>query len=286
MSALYIIYQMGKVGSTAIHEALQTSLSDEAKALCFHTHFLSPDQLSREEQIANAPAICRIRTNYSQKQLQVVAHRLALIAEARSQGRPIKIITGVRDPFSHALSSFFQNLDVYVPLCRITDSATTVAYIVKSLRHLFLLESEKKLPETPLGFALAQNFAARHWFDWELKELFGIDIYTYPFDPSLGYAVCEKGNVHVFTYRLDKLAQAQEALHNFCQSELVQPLRLPKTNEGDEKSYANLYAATKTCLKLPEATVETLLRSRYTQFFFTEQERASLREKYLEAATP
>ena len=43
------------------------------------------------------------------------------------------------------------------------------------------------------------------WFDTELKDHFGLDIFAEPFDREKGFGIYKKNNIEVFVYKLEKL---------------------------------------------------------------------------------
>jgi Putative capsular polysaccharide synthesis protein len=55
------------------------------------------------------------------------------------------------------------------------------------------------------------------------------------------------------------------------------------TNVGDEKHYGAIYQRFKERIRLPETYVDGLLASRYAQHFYTNEERAQIRARWVRA---
>jgi hypothetical protein len=56
---------------------------------------------------------------------------------------------------------------------------------------------------------------------------------------------------------------------------------LVRTNVGDEKHYGAIYQRFKERIRLPETYVDPLLSSRYAQHFYTAEERAQIRTRWV-----
>ena len=85
------------------------------------------------------------------------------------------------------------------------------------------------------------------WFDYEIKALFGVDIYEYPFDKEKGYSIIEHDNVQILIYKCEKLYQLEKVLAEFLK---IPDFRLEKSNQGEEKIYAYVYKKFKEEVKL------------------------------------
>jgi hypothetical protein len=99
----------------------------------------------------------------------------------------------VRAPASHLLSAFFQRVEVNMSaskerLQRGEVSAQEVAdYFIKYFRPKFPQE----------------------WFDKQLKEPFGIDVYAVPFPRAQGYQIFETDRVRLLVIRLEDLSRVR-----------------------------------------------------------------------------
>lgn len=76
------------------------------------------------------------------------------------------------------------------------------------------------------------------WFDLEIKENFGIDVYGYDFDKERGFQIIRQDNVELLLMKLEKLDDCQEIIGEFVGAE---DFKLIKSNMGNNKLYKFAY---------------------------------------------
>jgi hypothetical protein len=118
-----------------------------------------------------------------------------------------------------------------------------------------------------------------NWFDREFKPVLGVDIYEHPFPH-------DKGHTRIKTVRYDILVMRtdlDDASKKRCVEEFLglEGLSLVPKNVGSQKPYAATYRKFLDALELPESYVDEMLGSKYTRHFFSPDEIASLRAKWL-----
>lgn len=196
-----LIYQMGKVGSTALERTLSNSLH-------FHTLYNRPH--------------CEFRARlkwgwFGTRILMPIAYFCKRLAIRR--GRKVKIITLVRDPVARARSVFFQELPYWL-----------VLYFNK--RGL----DERQEGVFVLDEAFGQEFNIDYydsWFDEELKRFTGIDVFEQEFDADQGYALLTRGKYEVLLIQYEKLSEVQEQIESFA----GQAIDLTRENVSTNKWY-------------------------------------------------
>ncbi len=223
-----LLYQPGKVASNSIH------ISSQPYACSVHSlaYAFNADDEMRDtyNQMLN-----RIKEN------------------------PVKIITGVREPISRDISAFFQGTDIDIwPFIRY-DSPL---YLYGDYSRYNTFKSDTtSLKNKICVFERNLNYSFEHmqkeivenesdifsWFDYEIKALFGVDIYEYPFDKEKGYSIIEHDNVQILIYKCEKLYQLEKVLAEFLK---IPDFRLEKSNQGEEKIYAYVYKKFKEEVKL------------------------------------
>lgn len=177
---IVLVYQMSKVGSTSVYQALRNSL----EIPIYHTHFLSATGIRNAERFfREAGAAVPSNIRYS-----------AILRNHLPDMRPI-IITLVRDPIAREVSGFFQLGDRIFDVLEDQEPIETIIDKV-SLRIEKLQDEEHSQVHT--------------WFDNEIKTVFGIDVYSQPFDFEKGYAVFSNERTKVLLFRLEDLDRAFE----------------------------------------------------------------------------
>ncbi|MRG85069.1 putative capsular polysaccharide synthesis family protein [Salinibacillus xinjiangensis] len=171
------------------------------------------------------------------------------------KNKNIKIVTLTRDPIGRNLSGFFQNLEDF------TYQSNT--------QQQFLLN---------LFFEKENSFYTINWFNNEIKKIFDIDVYEYSFPKDSGFQIIKKGNVQIFVTKIEQLNSVQSELGSFLG---VNNFELHNTNESEKKWYSNLHKIIKKEINFPKEYIDDRYESRYMKHFYTDEEIAMFREKWL-----
>ncbi|HZQ08710.1 MAG TPA: putative capsular polysaccharide synthesis family protein [Anaerolineae bacterium] len=238
-----VIYQMGKVGSTALQHSL-TSLGLDVPIYQMHA-------LNRLEE---AEAWARTVPD--------PAADLALIRRARyvrraidsKRWKQVRMITLVRAPGPQLLSAFFQRITWQLPKMR------------EYYQHDELTPQE------------VADYFARYfhppfpgeWFDVQLREPFGIDVYASEFPKAQGYQYYERDTIQLVVLRLEDLSRCgATVMREFLG---IPDFRMSSANVGVEKQYGELYREVQKVLRLSPERANELNSLKYAQHFYTPQE--------------
>ena len=245
-----LIFQMGKVGSSSILDSLKGLKLDRP---IFHVHHLNPESIQKREMLLREV----FGSRYSVNRFCLYEGGFVMKHVLQRRDQQLKIISLVRDPVARNLSSFFHNLDIFIPDCiqsyrtgRIGVPEITSQYLQKFHEHTY-----------PLS-----------WFDDEMKYMFGIDVFS---DENL-YSRDDR----VFVYRRDLLEilvlrtedindVAQEALQQFLE---VEDFELKHANVAEDKDYSRVYRDFRKHVKLPEEYLTRMYESKYAKHFYSPQE--------------
>lgn len=251
-----LIYQMGKVGSTAVLESLQER---GVKGAIYHVHFLASAELAdakrRLERLCpsghNANNWCLLESEHVNQELK------------RENGLKWKIITLVRDPVSRTVSSFFYNIQRYQPDfyeklgAGLVDTRTLVdMYLHEFPEHDYTLD----------------------WFDKELKAVFDVDVYNTPFPKDEGYTILTNEQADVLVLKLEMLTRAgPPAFKKF----LALPDFVPTSaNTADERDYKEAYKRFVSEAVLPRTYLDKMYGSRLAKQFYSDAELERFRAKW------
>lgn len=215
------IYQPGKVGSKSIAYGLHD------RAVHFHSL-----QLAYYPYLFNDMPPKNLVDRYIEK--------------IRKNDK-IRIITGVREPIGRDISVLFQPTDfswkgplryiTNVPFYTYgdytggkTEKDTIVTPKWKNSLIDTFLDAQKIM--------ISRKTDEFSWFDYEIKALFGIDIYKYPFDKEKGYQIIKKDNVEIFLYKCEKLNELERELGEFVGDITY---KLGNENVNEQKIYQYTY---------------------------------------------
>jgi hypothetical protein len=239
-----LIYQMGKVGSSSVYRTL---LKTKFRSSVFHVHFLSDDLFAHEqEHISNG---IRAGARYSTE------HALRRYIIASNKPR-VKIITLVRDPVAVLVSDVFQNPHLFPNLI----SRDKARFRARNLSRA--IESEV-LTERACDYV-------NGWFDRELKNVFGVDVYSCSFDKHRGFQIYPSPSAPTLLIRLEDLTPAgPNALSVFLGSTF--PICLEKANERSGTLERSRYVAIKTA-KIDREVLERVYSGKLAQHFYTDEQ--------------
>lgn len=172
----------------------------------------------------------------------------------------VKIITLVREPVARALSYFMNGFTAWYisDVCKSFDIRTEAAAWISNI----LNENEE--------------FA---WFDKEIKELTGIDIFQYPFDKENGYTWIKEGNIEILVLKLEKLNENAQVIQNFVGRK--QKITLTNYNIGNAKPYKYIYDSLKKDIKIPAQVIKNqYVNNIWVDHFYTAEEKEAFWAKW------
>jgi len=237
-----IVYQMGKVGSSSIWQSLLTH-----QVMVYHCHSLNMDHLQGKRDKGTA-------TELTELSIWVYEHIV-------KPQRRAKYITLVREPIELNISRYFQNIE--------------------SIHH-----SEDPLVKLTLE-ELCEDFIKNHshsdyaleWFDKEIQEVLGIDVYDHPFPHEVGYQVIKNKHSELLILRTDTPDPIKEAaIKDFVG---LTDFSLATYNVGEDKKYSPVYRAFKAQIHLPADDIDKNCQSRLMRHFFLKEEVDAVRAKWL-----
>lgn len=249
---LSLVYQMGRVGSTAVRDALIKA----GVSPVFRIHFLDSNNLSLFFPSGFSMEHPEVRQDFN-------LHRewSGLLSDCvTSRACPLRIITMVREPVSRNISMFFDRLSSHLPLgtdlreCR-----------VEEVKAMFLNHARHEVPGI--------------WFDREMKQMLKIDVYAHSFPR-------EKGFLHIRENGIDLLIMKNEISDNIKESVLRRFMKVPgvsihRRNTASCRSHAGLYHSFIKRVHLPEQYVNEMLSTPYVRHFYTDREIENARNRWL-----
>ena len=272
-----LVYQMGKVGSSTLVASLQANAPVRSRYAIYHLHRLTQSGLRQVDRL-NAESRARLRNSglpkgRFQEEHLLQGHWLGKRIRDPRNRRKWLVVTLVREPIARNVSSFFQNLETRMFFdyrSRLASSGQEAA--VAEVTRLFY---ENYLDDRAIDRIDANPMT---WFDSELKQVFGVDVYASEFPKTRGYRIYEAERARVLLLRLEDLDRVHaEALKEFLQ---IDQFALVKANTGEAKAYSELYDAFLGDLVLPPEYVDEIYGSRYARHFYSEPEIQEFRARW------
>ena len=264
-----LILQMGKVGSKSVKAGLEARKLDRP---IYHSHFLSPERTAQTEQQRRKFFRTDLHTYLIRPWLnQFVLRKF----RQRRDNYTWSIITLTREPVGRNISAFFENLRV-VPKERDGEFEISSDYYGIEPTTVSVADIDKL---SRLFFERARHDSPLHFFDTEIKDIFGIDVIGTGFAIERGYQIYSADRVELLVLRLEDMAMcAGTAFREFLGFDDFQ---LINTNIGAKKVYAPLYDAFKKHVVIDSAYAEKLFDSDYMRTFYSAEEIRAVKNKWL-----
>lgn len=183
-----------------------------------------------------------------------------------------KVIITVRDPLARDLS-WYAFLTEFMHLGLIHDELDE-DFVQSFYRYMDKYTGGK--PAMMAGYTwkeyLAEKFCCGgefDWFDYEVKELFGIDVFQEKFDKEKGYTIISKDNVEILLMQMEKINQLESVIAEFIDEK---EFKIVNLNEAKEYSYNYAYNELKKKIVIPQKYIDLYYgeQSKTNHFYSTE----------------
>ena len=202
-----LVFQPGKVGSISILVNLK-----KEKEEVFHFHHIHfPANILQEKHI-----------------------KMWETALESVKCKKIKMIVGVREPISRDISAFFEvfsERNLYRRGDWIFENGNLYDVFERYMDTILHDSYGQWINGVPDVWG--DEFL---WFDREIKRLWGIDIYQYPFDREKGYSIIRSAGIEIFLYKSEKLNDISKELYMFV---LNRPISQFSTEYKTDISWRN-----------------------------------------------
>lgn len=264
-----LVLQMGKVGSRSVEAGLAARVKDRP---VYHSHFLSPDRVAETEK-ARRMYFRGVKHRYLTRQW--LSQFILKTYQSHRDDRTWKLITLTREPVGRNISAFFENLYI-VP--QEQEGAFEISSDVYHLEPMIVsVDDTSQL--TQLFYERAKHDSPLHFFDKEIRDIFGIDVIKSGFPVDKGYEIYRSERAELLVLRLEDLTRcAGVALKEFLD---LDDFELINRNIASKKHYASLYSAFQKSINIKEDYVHTLLDSDYTRTFYSEHEIRDAKGRWL-----
>jgi len=204
------VYQMGKVGSSAIESSINN-------AVHLHNLFVNPP---------NPPHFRLLYPGGGEKLKYFL--KLSFKRWVISRRERVKIITLIRCPFERNVSMFFQALPFWM------------AEYYSGFGDPARAHTNRAEGIDVLWDCFSKNFNhdyAFEWFDVELRRFTGIDVLSRPRPLESGFTLYQRGKFQVLLMEMDKINTLDAVVGDFIGREI----NSVASNSGEKKWYRDTY---------------------------------------------
>lgn len=248
-----VVYQCGKVGSTSVSQGLSN-----AGVLAAQVHgFLFSSDTVKELVVSAAfddrtPGILFGADGGHSEYLRVIREKM--------RGR--KIITLVREPVAVDFSKAAQWM----------GNGIADEYFAGKYREGGVFS------EIFTELLLKTRNQEWEWFDEELKEVTGVDVFLHPFDREKGYARIRGEQTEILVLKSEKLADLEDVVRDFTGNE---EFKILQENKGEDKEYSYIYRELQRKIVLPEDYLGFYYKNHpAVEHFYTDKEKEGFLRKW------
>lgn len=116
-----------------------------------------------------------------------------------------------------------------------------------------------------------------YWFQDELEQATGIDIWDYPFDREQGYTIIEKDGIELLLLKCERLNELEGVIGTFAG---IEDFKLRSSNVGEQKPYRFAYRDYKKGFRISRERFEKIFNDKRLCFFYTDTEIQDMRAKW------
>ena len=241
-----LVYQMGKVGSSSVVDTLKKL---DLGSPILHVHTLSPEHLKF--------AVNKQRNSISPFLHEHHITSAQIIKKMKKGIFPCRIITLTREPVARAISFLFEDLKKQAPGAIVGPQQLDRFKLEEALNNLLAGENGISDPT--------------HWFDTELRDCMGIDVFSVPYNQSEGFSFIEKGMVRALVIRMEDLDQALiKGLGILLDMEL-KGIGIRRANVGNKKWYAEDLRFLKETYKVDPEPANKVFNTKYFKHFYPQE---------------
>jgi len=230
---LVLVLTMGRVGSSSVYR----SIPDVPGLGKFHVHSINVKTLTRQV----------VRHGSLEASPRSVRDGIGALQAILRHAGPVHVVSLVREPVSRDISAAFASL--------------------RANRRIEELGGIVEDPEQVKAFWVSfRRGRAFTWFDEEIRDVLGIDVYDSPVSPE-GWQVMSNDRFRLLVMRSELGAEAQaKILSDFLGFEAFPLKRV--NDQGSAPRVAALYQRFKENLTLGEAVLAEYRNSRYARHFY------------------
>ena len=287
-----VIFQMGKVASTALAGALREQGLEAVQA-----HVASPERLAAKLKIMAAPYLSETVADTVYRDFHQELRAMYLLSRRKvapdAYDDPLMLISPIRDPLNWYWSHFAQMYHHYDDqLLRYFldkggdepdfQAQTTLISILEQMFSVLSTTSEPlDDPETlpriqnaamacdPSGIVSAQVnrfLLPLRWFTEDFYPAVGVDVYGYSFNASDGFGHIEAPGFKILLYRYEQLGEMRQKLESFVDRPR---LDLERRNATEDKNIPPdvLAVLNEGRNLIPTTLVDRIYETRYAQHF-------------------
>jgi len=167
----------------------------------------------------------------------------------------VKIITLVREPVGRFTSMVMESFKEW-----------TVNFEAKTIKEIMQDE------------LIVSTEECHSWFNNQIEQLTGINIFDYPFDKEKGYVIIKKDNIEILLMTLEKLNSNEATIGEFVG---LKDFKLTNANVAADKVCDYVYQDIKKEFRVSEKMLDEVYETFRMEHFYSDKDIAEYKKKWL-----
>lgn len=253
------VYQMGGVGSTSFTREIRKQIG---KRIPVHdTHMISVSMAEKLMKLYAAEGIQAGKVQGAEKYRSTIS---------KLRGKPVLFITLVRDPIGMVVSSLFKNRPTIFPGGEVTPDTFWRAFSEAWARHSKNTDFSWTPDDDLAGHMVRWPM---FFYDKEVPEATGFDVFASDFDFQLKHACQKKGYSYLVTFRSEDFDHIGPTVMQMLGFKSFQIPRLCVTT-------GELYRNIVSSANLSEEILDWYYSTPYAKHFYSDDEVQAFRNKW------
>jgi len=257
---LVIIYQQGRVASTAVYEALLKASTHYA---IYHVHFLTLENITKQKSLPHRRRIHRHLYIGSMLQKHLLNKKIN-----QSHKQKLKFITILRDPISTYLSALFMTPERYLTNYDKNNNS-------EDYRNNITYQIKEKIENGNMP-----TWSSSHWLEDELHKALNLNLYSIEVDRKKAYFILEYDRYEILVLKFEHLKETFESATADFLGILPENCQLKKSNPHGKKQVQSLQTYISRNLKLSNETLTKVYQIEYMKHFYSDEEINSFIQKW------
>jgi hypothetical protein len=277
---LVVVNSLPKTGSQTINQSLTNA---PQKMIVQHHHAISDrgiqdlyddalEQMQEQIHVGSPEQADRIWYLLELLRQSLRTRQDIVMESARLDARRPYFISGVREPVALFLSLVYQLAVVPNSKEKAVAERGSVPELIGLMRDFYAEPSKPNARYIP---------KPDRWLDREIVDFLGVDPFTLGFDKARGYQVYDGRRGKVLLVRAEDLSRVFDQALKDLLGPLADGVERRDVNTAAEKEYSESYKATLAAFKVPGSLLDEIYSSRYSRTFYTPEECAAFRARWV-----
>lgn len=212
----------------------------------------------------------------------VTSHGMRCVRQSVIENKDfkIKIICGVREPISQAISEMFDSYSIFKYDNHFLENNAVQDFFEQYYQNPYIGVENSDFTDIRKIFldSSGRTYDELLFFDNEIKRYWGIDVYDYEFDKYAGYTIINKENIEILIYQLEKLSDLYDIIKDFIG---IVDIDISSSNRAVDEWYSISYKLAKRNIKMKKEYIDRIYSDKFIKHFYNQDDIQKFYSKWI-----